>query len=85
MKVDKFLAIREEKSTENCSTGLAPITAIANTVQTIFCPSPYKFENNIQVNTKTVNFKDSEWIQLIVPKNEIKHFNSDFNDNIFVG
>ncbi|CAK79089.1 unnamed protein product (macronuclear) [Paramecium tetraurelia] len=70
--VNGLINFNKERAKTNNGKALAPLNYHQPQVDSLFCPSIYKYEN--QTQGIRVHYQDNQWLHLIIPKNKVNIF-----------
>ncbi|CAD8188881.1 unnamed protein product [Paramecium pentaurelia] len=70
--VNGLINFNKERAKNNNGKALAPLNYHQQQVDSLFCPSIYKYEN--QTQGIRVHYQDNQWLHLIIPKNKVNIF-----------
>ncbi|CAD8070702.1 unnamed protein product [Paramecium sonneborni] len=70
--VNGLINFNKERIKNNNGKALAPLNYHQPRVDSLFCPSIYKYDN--QTQGIRVHYQDNQWLHLIIPKNKVNIF-----------
>ncbi|CAD8090713.1 unnamed protein product [Paramecium sonneborni] len=70
--VNGLINFNKERVKNNNGKALAPLNYHQPSVDSLFCPSIYKYEN--QTQGIRMHYQDNQWLHLIIPKNKVNIF-----------
>ncbi|CAD8085872.1 unnamed protein product [Paramecium primaurelia] len=71
--VNEMINYNKEKAKQNNGKALAPLNYHNPQVDSFYCPTVYKYDNQTQGKIQ-VKYQDEQWIHLVIPKNNYNIF-----------
>ncbi|CAK61358.1 unnamed protein product (macronuclear) [Paramecium tetraurelia] len=71
--VNEMINYNKERAKQNNGQALAPLNYHKPQVDSFYCPTVYKYDNQTQ-NKIQVKYQDEQWIHLVIPKNNVNIF-----------
>ncbi|CAD8109283.1 unnamed protein product [Paramecium sonneborni] len=71
--VNEMINYNKEKAKQNNGKALAPLNYHKRQVDSFYCPTVYKYDNQTQDKIQ-VKYQDEQWIHLVIPINNVNIF-----------
>ncbi|CAD8204594.1 unnamed protein product [Paramecium octaurelia] len=78
--VNGLINFNKERAKNNNGKALAPLNYHQPQVDSLYCPTIYKYQN--QTQGIQVHYQDKQWLHLIIPKNRVKIFFQNTDNSI---
>ncbi|CAK56959.1 unnamed protein product (macronuclear) [Paramecium tetraurelia] len=78
--VNGLINFNKERVKNNNGKALAPLNYHKPLVDSLYCPTIYKYQN--QTQGIQVHYQDKQWLHLIIPKNRVKIFIQNTDNSI---
>ncbi|CAD8100373.1 unnamed protein product [Paramecium primaurelia] len=81
--VNEMINYNKEKAKQNNGQALAPLNYHKPQVDSFYCPTVYKYNNQTQDKIQ-VKYQDDQWIHLVIPKNNVNIFYQNHDKSIIL-